>query len=111
MMKINENTFSRYLILLLMLLSAAEARGFDDSVITHIEYPDWFNENPFNDLPEILNESSANNKKGLFILFTTEGCSYCDRFIRESLGDSGIAIIMQDNFESIGLEILSLIHI
>jgi thioredoxin-related protein len=86
-------------------MSAAGARGFDDSVITHIEYPDWFNENPFNDLPEILNESSANNKKGLFILFTTEGCSYCDRFIRESLGDSAIAIIMQDNFESIGLEI------
>ena len=97
----------RYYIFILstLLWSSPEAISFDDSEIKHIRYPDWFNENPFNELSEITNESIANGKKGLMVLFTTEGCSYCDHFIRKSLGDSNIASIVQNNFESVGLEI------
>jgi len=97
----------RYLVFILFTLfcSSPEASSFDDSEIKHIGYPDWFNENPFNELSLITNDSIASGKKGLLVLFTTEGCSYCDHFIRKSLGDSDIASIVQNNFESVGLEI------
>jgi thioredoxin-related protein len=94
-----------FVLLLSLLWMSSAAGSFDDSEIRHVEYPAWFNDNPFNDLAEILNASIANGKKGLLILFTTEGCSYCERFIRTSLADPDIASIVQTDFESVGLEI------
>jgi thioredoxin-related protein len=81
------------------------ASGFDDSEIKHILYPAWFEASPFLDLEEELDKAGSEEKQGLMILFTTEGCSYCDQFIRTSLGDSRIASIVQENFISVGLEI------
>ena len=81
------------------------AQNFDDSEIKHIDHPDWFIESPFLDLSEDLNKATSNGKKGLMIFFTTEGCSYCDLFIRLSLRDPEVATIVQKNFDSIGLEI------
>lgn len=81
------------------------AQNFDDSEIKHIDQPDWFIKSPFLDLAEDLNNAESNGKKGLMILFTTEGCSYCDLFIRLSLSDPEIASIVQKTFDSIGLEI------
>lgn len=103
---------AKYLASCFVLLSAlffapSRAVAFDDSEIKHIDYPAWFNENAFNDLAEVLAESIANGKKGLFVLFTTEGCSYCDQFIRKSLADPEIASTVQNNFESVGLEIFN----
>jgi thioredoxin-related protein len=86
-------------------LQAAWAKDFDDSQAGHIDYPNWFEANPFNDLQEVLDEAGSNGKKGLMVLFTTEGCSYCARFIRKSLGDPGLASEVQANFAAVGLEI------
>ena len=41
------------------------------------------------------------------VLFTTEGCSYCAEFIRRSLGDPGLASLVQAHFDAVGLEIFS----
>ncbi|MGD2160220.1 MAG: thioredoxin fold domain-containing protein [Gammaproteobacteria bacterium] len=84
---------------------ASLASSFDDSEIKHIEYPAWFEGSPFFDLAEELDKAGAEEKQGLMVLFTTEGCSYCDEFIRTSLGDSVIASIVQENFVSVGMEI------
>jgi thioredoxin-related protein len=86
-------------------LQAAWAKDFDDGQFGHIDYPDWFEANPFNDLKEVLDEAGSKGKTGLMVLFTTEGCSYCDRFIRKSLGDPGLASEVQANFAAVGFEI------
>jgi thioredoxin-related protein len=100
--------FSQLLIasvLSFCLTSHARAEIFDDSEILHIDYPAWFKKSSFLDLQEDLKNASLNKKKGLMILFTTEGCSYCDIFIKKSLGDPEIAAVVQENFDSVGLEI------
>ena len=106
---------SKSLLLMLSLLSVLVtvsspfgvplASSFDESEIKHIEYPAWFAESPFLDLAEELDKSGLEGKQGLMVIFTTEGCSYCDEFIRTSLADSGIASIVRENFISVGLEI------
>lgn len=97
-------SFSISLSILCLCISSA-AVAFDDSEVKHIGYPDWFNESPFFDLEEDLSQSVKSGKSGLMILFTTEGCSYCDRFIRKSLDNPDIAQVVQRNFDSIGMEI------
>ena len=87
------------------LTGMAVEKGFVDSAVRHIDYPAWFNESPFLDLAEDLENARANGKKGLVVLFTTEGCSYCDAFIRKVLGDPQIADRVRKNFDVIGLEI------
>ena len=80
------------------------AKDFVDSEIKHVEYPTWFKES-FLDLKEDLNEALATKKLGLMVLFTTEGCSYCDFFIQRSLHNPQLVSVVQENFDSIGLEI------
>ena len=69
------------------------------------DYPAWFIDNPFFDLEEITTDISDSNKKGLMVLFTTKGCSYCEQFIKRSLGNPEIAKKVQNDFDSIGMEI------
>lgn len=98
-------------LLLLVLVSAFSTRSataterFDDRAMKHIAYPDWFEDSPFHDLREDLHEALADGRQGLMVLFTTEGCSYCDAFIRNSLGDPEIARLVQQDFATVGLEI------
>jgi thioredoxin-related protein len=80
------------------------AEGFDDSVIETIAYPDWFKES-FLDLRDDLAEAREAGKDGLFLFFSTQGCSYCHLFIVTSLADPAIAARLQAHFDSIGLEI------
>jgi thioredoxin-related protein len=93
------------LCLCLGLPSVSLSSTFDDSEIRHIDYPNWFLESPFFDLAEDLNNTRKKGKKGLMILFTTQGCSYCDAFIQKSLGNPDIAKEVQRNFDSVGMEI------
>ena len=95
------------LIYLLSLSTSVFSDNFDDSEIMHIDYPDWFIDNTFKDFPEDLENAIADGKKGLMFLFTTEGCSYCDKFIQKSLGDPDIARAVQRNFDTVGLEIFN----
>ncbi len=85
--------------------TARAANDFDDSQIKHIEYPDWFSANPFQDLSEELENARSTGKQGLMVLFTTEGCSYCHLFVQKSLGSADLASRVQRQFESVGLEI------
>jgi len=85
-------------------VAVAGSAPFKDSEHQRIAYPAWFKES-FHDLNDDLKEAQAKGKQGLFILFTTEGCSYCAQFIARSLGDPEIAATLQKHFDSIGLEI------
>lgn len=80
------------------------AKDFDDSVIGHIGYPAWFKTN-FYDLQSDLSDAADNDKIGLMLFFTTQGCSYCAEFIRTSLADDAIVQTLQTNFDVIGFEI------
>ena len=93
-------------VLLLLLLAPLEstAGDFDDSNISHIDYPGWFKAT-FYDLDDDIAEAGEEGKKGLMILFTTEGCSYCARFIDVSLGNPELAARVQKNFVAVGMEI------
>lgn len=92
------------LVIFLWSVGTLLANSFDDSEVMHVEYPGWFKESFYN-LDEDLDEALENGKQGLMVLFTTEGCSYCDLFIRRSLSDPSLASIVQKNFVSIGMEI------
>ena len=107
MMQMN-SCLKNYLLLvfaLTLLTFETSIAGFDDSKVQHIEYPDWFNRSLFFDFQDDLEEAKSKGRQGLMILFTTEGCSYCDMFIRKSLANPDIASIVQDNFDSLGVEI------
>ncbi len=80
------------------------AEGFDDSVVQTIKYPEWFKQGFF-ELPDDLAEAREAGKDGLFLFFSTQGCSYCHLFIETSLADPVIAERLQAHFDSIGLEI------
>ena len=105
----NTSKFLRFALLAIALVSfplgTPQAKEFDDSEIKHVEYPDWFKKDPFTNLAETLQTARADGKQGLMVLFTTDGCSYCDLFIRKSLGNPKIASLVQANFSSVGLEI------
>lgn len=85
--------------------------SFDDNFIGKIKYPDWFHESDFLNYQEDLGEAVDEGKKGAFLLFTTQGCPYCDKFIKLSLGDSDIAKQVQRDFMSTGLEIFNDVEI
>ncbi len=84
--------------------SASQARDFEDSEVKHVGYPAWFKVSLL-DLQEDIEEARAEGKLGLMVLFTTQGCSYCEVFIHRSLGDEGMASLVQIHFDAIGLEI------
>lgn len=90
---------------LLSLAGNSVAQGVEDSDADSEHYPEWFIDSPFLDLQEDFQTARAAGKAGLMVLFTTQGCSYCARFIEVSLGDSKISSDVQANFHSIGLEI------
>lgn len=100
--KIKHRLFAIVLISIGFTVSA-EKKDFEGS--THAEYPEWFVDSPFLDLTEVNEEALAKGKKGMMVLFTTKGCSYCEQFIHRSLGDPKIAKLVQEKFGSIGMEI------
>ena len=103
----NQLTFIKatFLILLLALMNASFAASEDKKERKLHSFPEWFHDSPFLDLEEATSDASSEGKKGLMILFTTQGCSYCEQFIHESLGDPKIAALVQERFSSLGLEI------
>jgi len=81
--------------------------NFDDNFVGKIIYPDWFHDSDFMNYQEDLSEAVEEGKKGAFLLFTTQGCPYCDKFIKLSLGDADIAQQLQKEFMPTGLEIFN----
>lgn len=89
-------------------VSELEAKAFSMEAGEH--FPQWFVDEPFLDLTDFqdstgLDAQNNSAKKGLMVLYTTKGCSYCAEFIRKSLGNQKIASIVQKNFYAVGLEI------
>ncbi len=80
--------------------------SFDDSVIANVEYPAYFKES-FMDLPEDLREARASGKKGIMILFGTQGCSYCKLFADRVFSDPEMQASIQRHFDVIALEMFS----
>lgn len=76
----------------------------DDSTLRHIGYPDWFKSSLLS-LDDDIEDARDSGKLGLMLLFTTDGCAYCDVFIRKSLGDPELARLTRETFDSIGFEI------
>jgi len=106
--------FLSFMILLINSTFAASNSNVEISTInssTHKSerklhsFPKWFYDSPFLDLEEATSVATSEGKKGLMLLFTTQGCSYCEQFIRESLGNSDIAKSVQRDFVSLGFEI------
>jgi thioredoxin-related protein len=93
------------LSLTLLLAGRTFAADFRDADVLHLEYPGWFHADPFYDLAEATAKARSGGKKGLMVLFTTQGCSYCAIFIERSLGDTAIAKRVQQHFVSVGMEI------
>ena len=85
---------------------AATTEPFDDGAVYNLKYPDWFIES-FLSLPDDLAAAAEQGKQGVFLFFTTQGCSYCHLFIEKSLGDPDLAARLRQQFDSIGLEIFS----
>ncbi len=81
--------------------------SFDDYFVGKVVYPDWFQISDFMNYQEDLSETLEVGKKGMFFLFTTQGCPYCDKFINLSLKDSKIIKKLQKDFTSTGMEIFS----
>lgn len=79
---------------------------FQDGTFHALRYPDWFKTSFYN-LRDDAEEAAADGKQGLFLFFSTEGCSYCHLFIEQSLGDPAIAARLQRHFDSLGFEIFS----
>lgn len=87
------------------LSGAPSAKDFNDADVNHIGHPDWFEDDPFVDLETIRLHARSEGRQGVMVLFTTEGCSYCDAFVKRSLGNSDLAAALQAQFASVGLEV------
>jgi thioredoxin-related protein len=89
----------------LFLSPVTVARDFTDAEVSHVAHPDWFVNDPFVDLETIRVEAQTEGRQGIMVLFTTQGCSYCDAFVRRSLGNPQLASRLRAQFASVGLEV------
>lgn len=89
----------------LLPLNVVQAGDLVKGKSVHADYPSWFKKDPFLELDSELYKARQAGKKGLMVLYTTKGCSYCDVFIKKSLGDPVIAAMVQAQFDAVGLEI------
>jgi thioredoxin-related protein len=88
-------------------LHAPGAMSFDDTVVSKVEYPEWFGETDFMDLRDDLSEAGQEGKVGVMLFFTTQGCSYCHRFLKTSLSEEAIVERLRAHFDVLGFEIFS----
>ncbi len=104
-MTIKASSFYIFSLLLFLVfqLSSVEAKAF--KAVGGEEFPQWFVDDPFLDLTEFQDQAESESKKGLMVLYTTKGCSYCAKFIHNSLGNKDISEKVKKGFNSVGLEI------
>lgn len=91
----------------MVILSNCYADTFNDTHSLHLGYPSWFAESPFLDLKEELSNAKSEGKKGLMVVLSAKGCTYCDRFIKTVLNDPAISRQIISNFRSIALDVFS----
>lgn len=80
---------------------------FDDAPLAQtLKYPSWFKKSS-GDLRDDLDDALAEGKKGLIIYFGQDLCSYCEQFIKNSLGSSDIEHYTRKNYDVININIWS----
>jgi thioredoxin-related protein len=85
---------------------APQTPVFDDSVPADISHPDWFKRS-FLDLHEDVREARAAGKTGIVVFFSTRTCSYCKVFLETTFAQPAIVQRVREQFDVIGLEVLS----
>ena len=81
------------------------AFDFEDSMLEEeLLYPDWFKLSS-GDLRDDLKEAVENGKQGFFVYFGQKRCSYCEQFIKTSLGTPDIEKYILENFDVIAIDI------
>lgn len=84
----------------------SKAEFTDDGKLLTAQYPDWFLET-FLDLNDDLKNARESGKKGLIVVFSTVGCSYCYKFANETLRDAEVVANLRRHFDAVALEIFS----
>ena len=80
---------------------------FDDAPLSdNLNYPEWFKHSS-GDLGDDLHDALDAGKNGLIIYFGQARCSYCDQFIKKSLGNSDIEHYTRKNYDLININIWS----
>jgi thioredoxin-related protein len=91
-------------VVLVLLLGPVTTQATIEGGERHTGNPPWM-EPTFVDLASELDAARAEGKTGLFVLYTTLGCSYCAEFVKRSLEDPRLQLKLRDNFATVGLEI------
>ncbi|MGB5832488.1 MAG: thioredoxin fold domain-containing protein [Thiohalocapsa sp.] len=91
---------------LIPVIGAWAVEDFDEGAIRQVQHPEWFKDS-FLNLRDDADEAREAGKQGIFVFFSTQGCSYCHLFTETSLSDPLIVNRLQAHFDSIGLEIFS----
>ncbi|MBI3561943.1 MAG: thioredoxin fold domain-containing protein [Gammaproteobacteria bacterium] len=73
------------------------------------EYPRWFKES-FLDFKEDLAEASKNNKR-LLLMFTQNGCPYCNALVERNLSQADIEALVRAKFDVIAINMWGDRHI
>jgi len=98
-----------HLLLLLLGLPGLLAAAGEPALLTDLrnpgyhEKPEWFKQS-FLDIAEDLSEAAAADKR-LLLYFYQDGCPYCERLLRENLGDYAIAATARDHFDLIAINL------
>lgn len=78
---------------------------FDDKLLDdELIYPDWFKLSLGN-LKDDLDEAIKDNKKGMVVYFGQKRCSYCEQFLKLSLGEPDVVRYVQKHFDVIPIDI------
>jgi len=76
---------------------------FDDAPLTdNLSHPEWFKKSS-GDLGDDLKDAIDAGKNGLIVYFGQARCSYCDQFIKNSLGNSDIEHYTRKNYDLINI--------
>lgn len=80
---------------------------FDDAPLPqNLSHPAWFKKSS-GYLSDDLQDALDAGKKGLIIYFGQDRCSYCEQFIKQSLGNSDIEHYTRKNYDIININIWS----
>lgn len=91
------------LTLLTILFYAATAFAAEG---VNVVYPGWFKDS-FYDLQSDLKDARSSGKTGIMVFFSTKTCSYCKAIIETTFKQADILSQLRNEYDVIGLEILS----
>jgi thioredoxin-related protein len=92
-------------------LAQAETAGIKHTASTgkslgavETEYPSWFHDGFLNLKDDIA--TARRERKRLMIVFTQDGCPYCNALVERNLAQKDIEALVRDNYEVVALNML-----